>query len=86
MDCCQIAIVFVVFAAAIGGGCLCDPDYCRMPNLLHPGHISEQQDRMKQFDPFARSDIGPKIEGDRPHGADRATDTPKHLDEYKTRR
>jgi hypothetical protein len=50
-------------------GCLCDPENCRYPDLFHPGHISEQQERMKRFDPFTRSDIGPKIAGDRPSGA-----------------
>jgi len=51
------------------GGCLCDPENCRYPDLFHPGYISEQQQRANQFDPFARSDMGPKIVGDRPSGA-----------------
>jgi len=51
------------------GGCLCDPEQCRYPDLLHPGHISEQQQRANQFDPFSRSDMGPKIVGERPSGA-----------------
>jgi energy-converting hydrogenase Eha subunit F len=50
------------------GGCLCDP-HCRYPNLLHPGHIAEQQERAKKFDPFASPDMGPNIVGDRPSGA-----------------
>lgn len=67
-------------------GCLCDPDYCRMPDFFHPGHISEQQERMKQFDPYSRSDIGPRIGGERPQGADRETPVPKQLYEYQPRR
>lgn len=67
-------------------GCLLDPDYCRMPNLFHPGHISEQRERMKQFDPYSRSDIGPSIAGERPHGTDRETPIPEHLEEYQPQR
>ncbi len=55
----------------------------QMPNVLHPGHISAQQDRMKQFDPFARTDVGPKIPGDRPSGSTQRTPTVQHLDKYK---
>jgi hypothetical protein len=51
------------------GGCLCDPQNCRYPDLFQPGHISEQRARAKQFDPFTSSDMGPKIVGDRPGGA-----------------
>ena len=51
------------------GGCLCDPQNCRYPNLLQPGHISEQQAWARKFDPFASSEMGPKIAGDRPSGA-----------------
>ena len=51
------------------GGCLCDPEYCRYPNLFQPGHISDQQHRASQFDPFTSSEMGPKIVGDRPSGA-----------------
>ncbi|GHT10071.1 hypothetical protein FACS1894170_01630 [Planctomycetales bacterium] len=50
-------------------GCICDRENFRLPDILHPGHISEQQARMEQFDPFTRSDIGPKIDGDRPSGS-----------------
>ncbi|MDR2440491.1 MAG: hypothetical protein LBE12_14110 [Planctomycetaceae bacterium] len=63
-------------------GCLCDPEYCAMPNLFHPGHINEQRDRMKQFDPFIRTDIGPKIDGDRPHGSQQETPLPQHFNQY----
>jgi hypothetical protein len=51
------------------GGCLCNSENCRYPDLFQPGHISEQQKRTERFDPFTRSDIGPKIVGDRPNGA-----------------
>ncbi|MDR0326968.1 MAG: hypothetical protein LBI05_01590 [Planctomycetaceae bacterium] len=51
------------------GGCLSDPQYCRYPDLLHPGHISEQQQWAEKFDPFASPEMGPKIAGDRPSGA-----------------
>ena len=51
------------------GGCLCAPEHCRYPDLFHPGHIDEQQERAKQYDPYSRSDFGPKIVGDRPSGA-----------------
>ncbi|MDR0520472.1 MAG: hypothetical protein LBH00_01315 [Planctomycetaceae bacterium] len=47
-------------------GCFCDPAQFRQPDLLHPGHISVQQERMNRFDPFAKSGIGPKIDGDYP--------------------
>lgn len=63
-----------------------DPERFRMPDLLHPGHISEQQDKMRVFDPFTRSDIGPRIEGDRPHGSGKATPVPKQLWEGEQRR
>ena len=51
------------------GGCSGDPKQCRYPDLFHPGYISEQQENANLFDPFTRSDIGPKIVGDRPSGA-----------------
>jgi len=51
------------------GGCLTDPQYCRYPDLFHPGYVSEQQNRAWRFDPFTCPDMGPKIAGDRPHGA-----------------
>ena len=50
------------------GGCLYDPEHCRYPNLFQPGHISKQQHWANQFDPFTSSEMGPKIEGDRPSG------------------
>jgi hypothetical protein len=50
-------------------GCLCDPQYCRYPNLFQPGHISEQKDWARKYDPFTDPDMGPKIVGDRPSGA-----------------
>jgi hypothetical protein len=55
------------------GGCLCDPERVRYPDLLHPGHISEQQNNATKFDPFSRTDMGPRIVGDRPSGALDAT-------------
>ncbi|MDR1962772.1 MAG: hypothetical protein LBQ50_03230 [Planctomycetaceae bacterium] len=63
-------------------GCLCDPDHCAMPDLFHPGHIDYQRDRMKQFDPFSRTDIGQKIEGDRPGGSQEQTPLPQHFEKY----
>ena len=51
------------------GGCLCDPQYCRIPNPFQPGHITEQQKHAYKFDPFSSQEIGPKIVGDRPSGA-----------------
>jgi hypothetical protein len=63
-------------------GCLCDPENCGMPNLFHPGHISAQRDRMKRFDPFSRTDIGPTIEGDRPCGSQQQTPLPQHFKQY----
>jgi hypothetical protein len=63
-------------------GCLCDPEYCAMPNLFHPGHINEQRDRMKRFDPFSRTDIAPVIEGDRPNGSQQQTPLPQHFRQY----
>ena len=51
------------------GGCLYDPERCRYPDLFQPGHIDEQQERARQYDPFSRSEVGPKIVGDRPSGA-----------------
>lgn len=76
----------IIGSLVIFSGCLCDPDYCEMPNLFHPGHISKQQERMKRFDPYSRSDIGPKISGDRPQGADRETPIPEQFKEYQPRR
>ncbi len=61
----------------------CISDSVALPNLLHPGHISAQQDRMKRFDPFGRTDIGPKIPGDRPSGSTEKTPLPQHLKEYE---
>ncbi|MDR3233047.1 MAG: hypothetical protein LBT46_05200 [Planctomycetaceae bacterium] len=60
--------VFILLLLS-ASGCICDRERFRLPDIVHPGHISEQQERMKRFDPFTRSDIGPKIEGDRPSGA-----------------
>lgn len=48
---------------------MCDAEHCRYPDLFHPGNLSEQQERAKQFDPFSRSEAGPKIVGERPGGA-----------------
>lgn len=78
------AVLAGVFTLSLFSGCLCDPDYCRYPNLLHPGHISEQTDRMKRFDPYTSQTAGPKIEGDRPHGADKETPLPQFYEEYKS--
>ncbi|MDR0869814.1 MAG: hypothetical protein LBN39_03395 [Planctomycetaceae bacterium] len=64
-------------------GCLCDPEYCRMPDLLHPGHISKQQEQMRQFDPFTRSDIAPAINGDRPNGCLQTKPAAQQLGEMK---
>jgi len=64
---CRCVLLF--FLLCFLGGCLCDPQYCRYPDLLQPGYLSEQQDRTRQFDPFTSPDMGPKIEGDRPSGA-----------------
>jgi hypothetical protein len=66
-------------------GCLCDTEHCAMPDLFHPGYIDEQRDRMKRFDPFARTDIAPKIDGDRPSGCQRQTPILQHMDKYKTK-
>ncbi len=76
----------VFFVFLFSTGCLCDPEYCRMPDILHPGHISVQQERMKRFNPFTRSDIGHKIDGDRPQGSDQETPVEKKLDEYQRRK
>ena len=57
------------FYSLLLGGCLCDHDNIRYPNLFQPGYLSEQQEHANVFDPFSRSDIGPKIAGDRPSGA-----------------
>ena len=62
-----ISLLFLV------GGCLCDPQYCRYPNLTQPGYLDEQQDWARRFDPFTSSDMGPSIVGDRPSGALDAT-------------
>jgi len=51
------------------GGCLFDSQYCRTPNPLQPGHITEQREHAHKFDPFSSQEIGPKIVGDRPSGA-----------------
>ena len=58
--------LFLLFFA---GGCLCDPQYCRYPNLSQPGYLPEQQDWASRFDPFTSPDMGPSIVGDRPSGA-----------------
>ena len=66
-------IIFPLLSLLAFGGCLFDPEYCRYPDLFHPGHIDNQRERAEQFDPFSRSDVGPKIVGDRPSGALDAT-------------
>jgi hypothetical protein len=79
----SVLFFFVLSVLLLGfAGCLCDPEYCAMPNLFHPGHIDEQRDRMKRFDPFARTDIGHVIEGDRPNGSQQPTPLPQHLNQY----
>ena len=50
-----------------------------MPDLFHPGHLDEQKSRMEQFDPFARTDKGPAIRGDRPNGCVAPIATEKYL-------
>ena len=59
------------------GGCVYDPERCRYPNLFHPGHIDEQQGWARSFDPYSRSEVGPKIVGDRPGGALDQTPNPQ---------
>gem|GEM_PF-1619758 len=66
------------------GGCFSDPQYCRFPNLFQPGYISEQQNRTLRFDPFTCPNMGPKIAGDRPHGAlDPAPRSPRRSSEFQ---
>jgi hypothetical protein len=81
----MLRIFISIFLLTCFTGCLCNPEYCRMPDLFHPGYIDEQQDRMKQFDPFVRIDSGPKIEGDRPGGSQQQTPLPQHFDQYSRR-
>ena len=61
--------IFLLIPVFFLGGCLCDPQSCRLPNVFQPGYLSEQQERTLRFDPFTSQEMGPKIEGDRPHGA-----------------
>lgn len=65
--------VLLFLPLLIFGGCLCDPENVRHPDLFHPGYLSEQQQRAELFDPFTRPDMGPRIVGDRPSGALDAT-------------
>jgi len=78
-------ISVLLFAAVLlaCSGCLCDPEHCGYPNLFHPGHITEQQERVKRFDPFTKDSIGPKVSGDRPRGSDTETPMPQHFEQYK---
>ena len=62
-------LIFFSICSCVLGGCLCDPEKCHYPDLFQPGYLSEQQERSWQFDPFASPDLGPKLAGDRPHGA-----------------
>jgi len=61
-----ILLVLPLFFLA---GCLSDSQHCRYPNFFEPGYISEQKERTLRFEPFSSPDMGPKIEGERPHGA-----------------
>jgi hypothetical protein len=61
--------ILLLIPLLLAGGCLCDPERVRYPNLFQPGHLSEQQEYSRRFDPFASPEIGPKIVGDRPSGA-----------------
>jgi len=61
--------ILLVVSLCFLEGCLCDPEQCRYPNLFQPGYLAEQQDRTGRFDPFASPEMGPKLVGDRPHGA-----------------
>ena len=67
------------------GGCLSDPQKFRYPDLLHPGHIAEQKDWAKQFNPFASPEMGPKIVGDRPSGALDATPAAQRYENVRFR-
>lgn len=69
-------------AIMIYAGCACDNSKFGTPNLTEPGYISIQQTHMNQFEPFCRSDIGPRIPGDRPHGALSQTPREQHLKRY----
>ncbi|MCL2006094.1 MAG: hypothetical protein FWG73_08010 [Planctomycetaceae bacterium] len=62
-------IILLALPLCCLSGCLFDTQHCRQPNLFQPGYISDQQERTWQFDPFASPTMGPKIVGDRPHGA-----------------
>jgi hypothetical protein len=61
--------VWFLLPLLFAGGCLCDPQYCRYPDLFYPGYDSEQQEWARKFDPFTSSDMGPSIVRDRPSGA-----------------
>jgi len=61
--------ILFILPLILFGGCLWNPEHCRYPNLLQPGHISDQQAWAEKFDPFTSSEMGPKIVGDRPSGA-----------------
>ena len=65
----HILLSLLLMPLFFSGGCLCDPQNCRYPDLFQPGHISEQQYRTTQFDPFTSPEMGPTIVGDRPSGA-----------------
>jgi hypothetical protein len=82
---CSGKFSILIFAAAVlfFSGCLCDPEHCGYPDLFHPGHITEQQEKMKRFDPFTRDTMGPKISGDRPQGSETETPLPQHFEQYK---
>ena len=59
----------LLFLPLLFGGCVSDPETFRSPDLFQPGHINDQKGWVTQFDPFACSEMGPKIVGDRPSGA-----------------
>ena len=61
--------ILFILSLILLGGCIADPRHVRYPNLFQPGYLSEQEERARRFDPFASPDMGPKIVGDRPHGA-----------------
>ena len=63
----------LVLSLFLAGGCLCDSQYCKYPDLSQPGYLDEQQYWARRFDPFASPEMGPKIVGDRPNGALDAT-------------
>ncbi len=82
----NMASLLFASVLAFSAGCVADQDKFGTPNLLHPGHISEQQAKMRRFDPFTRSDIGPSIPGDRPSGSTAPTPSSQHIQEYKESR